>query len=98
MAVSSSAIRIVPRAMCRPFHFSSWERASRSGQCLQLRCRVTRAILHGEEHAKHGSFGFAVAFDDAAVVANDLGDEREAKSGAGALGGDKRIKQMRLHV
>ena len=39
-----------------------------------------------------------LALDDAAVVADDLGDQRQPEAGAGRLGGDERIEQMRQQV
>ena len=36
--------------------------------------------------------------DQAAMVADDLGDQSQAEAAAGRLGGDERLKQMRAHV
>src|ERR1700694_4778413 len=55
-------------------------------------------VLHGQEHAEDGAGRLAVAFDDAAVVVDDLGDEREAEPGSVGLGGDEGIEQMLLQV
>ena len=42
--------------------------------------------------------GREFAFDDAAMVADDLGHQRQPEPGAGRLGGDERIEQMRHEV
>ena len=39
-----------------------------------------------------------LAFDDAAVVADDLGDQRKAEAGAVRLGGDEGIEEVGQHV
>jgi hypothetical protein len=44
------------------------------------------------------SAAWAIAFDDAAVIANDLGNERKAESRAGRLRGDEGIEEMRHEV
>lgn len=44
-----------------------------------------RAILHGQQDAKYRALRLAVAFDDAAVIANDFCDKRQAQPCAGPL-------------
>ena len=42
--------------------------------------------------------GWRLAFDDAAVIADDLGDQRKAEARAVGLGGDERIEQVRHQI
>ena len=51
---------------------------------------------HGQEDAEDGAARRRFAFDDAAMVADDLGDQREAKAGARGLVGDERIEDVLL--
>src|SRR5258708_8775604 len=53
---------------------------------------VTREF--GHKHAKDGSSRLRLAFDDAAVIANDLGGERKAKAAAAWLGGHEGIEEI----
>jgi hypothetical protein len=55
-------------------------------------------VEHRQQHAKHRFARLRFTFDDAAVVADDLGDQRKAKAAAGQLGGDERIEQVRHQV
>ncbi len=52
----------------------------------------------GNSTRKTVRFASLVAFDDAAVIADDLGDERKAKAVPLRFGGDERIEQVRLQV
>ena len=38
--------------------------------------------------------GYGVAFDHAAMIADDLGDQRQAQAGAARLGGDEGIEDV----
>ena len=49
---------------------------------LGARYRAVPRALHRKQHAKHGAFGFAFTFDDAAVIGDDLRDECEPKAAA----------------
>jgi len=51
-----------------------------------------------QEHPEHRPPGLAVELDDAAVVANDLGDECKTKASSVPLGRDEGIKEVRLEV
>src|ERR1051325_7227935 len=53
---------------------------------------------HRHQHAKDCVSRLRLALDDPAVIADDLGDEREAKPRAGRLRGHKRIEQMRQQI
>src|SRR5947207_12841365 len=56
------------------------------------------AAIHRHQHAKNGAIGLAVARDDAAMIADDFGDERESEPASTGLGGDEGIEQMRHEV
>ena len=56
------------------------------------------AFGHRHQRAEHSLPGTGVAFDDAAVVANNFGNKRQPKAGARGLGGDKGIEQMRHEI
>src|SRR5437764_13537807 len=47
-----------------------------------------------QQHAKDGAAGLRFAFNDAAVVGDDFGDEREAESRAMRFGGDEWIEDI----
>src|ERR1043165_9774226 len=68
IAASSSATSMFPAGMS-----SSSGYAARPGA---VPCE------HRHQHAKNGMTRLRLAFDDAAVIADDLGDEREAETGA----------------
>ena len=51
-----------------------------------------------QQHAENGAPGNGVAFDYPAMVANDLGHQRQAKSGAVHLGGDEGIENIRQKI
>lgn len=53
-------------------------------------------IVHRQKQSKHGAARFRLTFDDAAMIANDFGNQRQAKPGPLSFGGDERIEQMRL--
>ena len=42
--------------------------------------------------------GLAVEFDDAAMIADNLGDQGQTEAAARGLGGDERIEEMGLNV
>src|ERR1700689_2014298 len=84
MAESSSAINMLPAGIGITSGFSA-----RLGV-------VTREL--GHEHAKDRPPRLRLAFDDAAVIADDLGGKRETQPGAGGLGGHERIEEMRHQV
>src|SRR5580704_14442364 len=84
MAASSSATKILPVGM-----------SSSSGSAARLGV-VTQE--HGHEHTKGGSSGLRFTLDDAAMIADDLGDQREAKPRSGWLGGHEGIEQMRNEI
>ena len=48
-----------------------------------------------QKHPEHGAPGLAVEFDDAAVVADHLGDQCKTEASAVPLRRDERIEQMR---
>src|SRR5580704_2150156 len=84
IAASSSAIKMLPAGIGITSGFSA-----RLGV-------VTREF--GHEHAKDRPPRLRLAFDDAAVIADDLGGKRKTKSAAGRLGGHERIEQIRHQV
>src|SRR4030088_191493 len=53
---------------------------------------------HGQQDAEGGFPRLGFAFDDAAVVADDLGNQRQAKPAPRGLGGDKGIEQVGQQV
>ena len=54
--------------------------------------------MHGEHHSEHRSLRFAIELDDPAVVADNLGDQRQAETAAFRLGGDEWFEQVRLDI
>src|SRR5438552_3203686 len=84
IAASSSATSMFPAGIT-----SSSGSATRQGV---VSCE------HRHQHAEHGVSRLRLAFDDPAVIADDLGDQREAKPRAGRLGGHERIEQVRQQV
>src|SRR3984893_18809943 len=84
MAASSSATKMLPVGIS-----SSLGSAARLGVVTQE---------HGHEHAKDGSSWLRLAFDDAAVIADDLGDQRQAEPRSGRLGGHERVEQVRQEI
>src|SRR5690348_9321959 len=54
------------------------------------------ALGHRHQCAKYRAAWARVALDDAAMVADDLGDEGQAETGTGRLGGDEGVEEM-LH-
>src|SRR5215468_4377549 len=80
IAASSSAIKILPAGIGSPSGFSA-----RLGV-------VTREF--GHKHTKDGSSRLRLAFDDAAVIANDLGGERKTETAATRLRGYERIEEV----
>ena len=68
------------------------------GRFLSCASSGALRVLHRQQHAEHGALGLDFALDDAAVVADDLGDQRQPEAGAVALGGHERIEQVRLEV
>src|SRR5260370_21990029 len=84
MGASSSATKILPVGIS-----SSLGSAARLGVVTQV---------HGHEHTKDRSSWLRFAFNDAAVIAHDLGDQRQAKSRPGRLGGHERIEQVRQQI
>src|SRR6185295_10230109 len=53
---------------------------------------------HRHQRTKHREAWPRVAFDDPAMVTDDLGDERQAKPRAGRFGADERIEEMRHEI
>src|SRR5262249_52384456 len=53
---------------------------------------------HRQQHAEGGLPRQRLAFDDAAMIADDLGDQCEAKTAAGRFGGDEGIEQVRKQI
>src|ERR1022692_951212 len=84
MAASSSATKMLPVGIS-----SSLGSGARLGVVTQV---------HGHEHTKDRTSWLRLAFDDAAVIADDLGDKREAQSRPGRLGGHERVEQMREQI
>src|ERR1700732_720327 len=84
MAASSSATKMLPVGIS-----SSLGSAARLGVVTQV---------HGHEHTKDRSSWLRFAFDYAAVIADDLGDQREAQSRPGRLSGHERVEQMRQQI
>ena len=58
----------------------------------------TAAGMGRHQNAEGGAARLRLAFDDAAMVADDLGDQRQAEAGAVGLGGDERIEEVGQHV
>src|SRR6266436_1575020 len=56
------------------------------------------SIEHRQQHAEGGSPRLRLAFDDAPVIADDLGHQRKTQSAAGLFRRDKRIEQVRKQV
>ena len=54
--------------------------------------------IGGHQHAERRAARLRIAFDDAAVVADDLGNKGETKAGTIRLGGDERLEEMGDHV
>src|SRR5260370_10869449 len=84
MAASSSATNMLPVGIS-----SSLGSAARLGVVTQE---------HGHKHTKDRTSWLRFAFDDAAVIAHDLGDQREAQPRSGRLGGHERVEQMRQQI
>src|SRR5260370_41930532 len=80
MAASSSATKMLPVGIS-----SSLGSAARLGVVTQE---------HGHEHTKDRPSWLRFGFDDAAVIPHDLGDQREAQSRPGRIGGHEREEQM----
>src|SRR5882724_5549161 len=55
-------------------------------------------IEHRQQHAEGGFSWLGFAFDDAAVIADDLGHQRQTQSAARRLGRDERVEQVRQQV
>jgi hypothetical protein len=55
-------------------------------------------LLQGQQNAEDGTLGRGLALDDAAVVADDLGDEGEAEARTPGLGRHERIEEVRLEL
>ena len=53
---------------------------------------------HRQHEAEHGAPRLAVELDDAAVVADDFGDQRQPEAGAPRSGGDEGIEQVGTDV
>ncbi len=85
IAASSSAINMLPANIC----ITSAGFAARLGV-------VTREF--GHENTEDGPSRLRLAFDDAAMITDDLGGEREAKPAPGGLGGHEGIEQVRHQV
>src|SRR2546430_91873 len=84
IAESSSATSIFPAGI-----------ASSSGSATR---RGVVSCEHRHQHTENGVSRLRLAFDDPAVVADDLGDQREAESGTARLRRHERIEQMRQQV
>ncbi len=52
-------------------------------------------VEHRQMQAEFGAAGPAVHLDQPAMVADDLGDQRQPQAAAGRLGADERLEQMR---
>ncbi len=85
MAASSSATRTVALVMELFLPVRHWRILSRVGG-------------DGHENAKCGAVGLTVAFDNAAMRANDLGDKGEAETRTVGLGRNEGIEEMRHKV
>src|SRR6266403_3074084 len=55
-------------------------------------------VEHWQQHAEDGFPWLGFAFDDAAVVADDLGHQRQTQPAAGLLRRDEWIEQVRKQV
>ncbi len=55
-------------------------------------------MLDRQEEPEAGLAGPRNAIDDAAMLVDDLGNERKAKAGAARLGRHERIEQMRQKI
>src|SRR3954452_6877865 len=53
---------------------------------------------HRHQHAKHRVARLRLTFDDPAVIADDLGDQREAEPRAGRFRCHERVEQMRQQI
>src|SRR5262245_32766473 len=63
-------------------------------------CSPMRSFVFSHRHqgTEHREAWPRIAFDNPAMVADDLGDERQTKSRAVKLGGDERIEEMRHEI
>src|SRR3954471_10875073 len=68
---------------------------SLSGSAARLGV-VTREL--GHQNTKDRSSRLRLAFDDPAVIADDLGDQCKSEAGAGRLGRHEGIEKMRQQV
>src|SRR5689334_11782297 len=84
IAVSSSATSMFPAGIASSSGF-----AARHGV---VPCE------HRHQHAEDGMARLRLAFDDPAVIADDLGDQCKSEAGSGRLGGHERIEQVRQQV
>src|SRR5665213_4317246 len=53
-----------------------------------------RSRIRRHQHTQGGSLWLRLAFNDAAVVADDLSDQRQTEAGAVGLGCDERLEEM----
>src|SRR5258708_23812407 len=75
---------------------------ARSSSAMRMVAPVTSSLPfalgaadnHRQPHAEDGAARLAVELDDAAMVADDLGDQRQAEAGAVGLGGHEGVEQM----
>src|SRR5688572_17666208 len=101
MAASSSATSMLPAGMAilvRNFCVLS----SPVRFAHELRFAVARRPripgVHWHQHSEYGVAWLGLAFDDPAMIADDLGDQREPQPGSGRLRRHERIEQVRQEI
>ena len=50
-------------------------------------------VAGGQHDAENGMAASGVKLDDATMIANQFGNQRQSKAGSVGLGGDERVKQ-----
>src|SRR5579885_267824 len=88
MAASSSAIRMLPVGMALS--------CLRDGR--RLADGLVVAAVYRHQHAEHGASRRGLAFNDPAVIADDLRHQREAEPASRRLGGDEGIEKVRHQI
>src|SRR3954463_14810384 len=88
MAASSSATRIFPFGMELGLDLLA----------LAVSATPVAGAVHRQEDAERGSAGRGVAFDDPAMVADDLRNQGKSEATSLGLGGDERVEQVGQEV
>src|SRR4051794_11145969 len=99
MAASSSARRICPLGInCPQLTDRPWQgrRASEREASLVLGLQVAPVTggVHGQTHPERRSARGGIAFDDPAMVADELRDQSKSEATSLRLGGDEKIEKI----